>query len=75
MANEIDNFKIVYDNLLKFDCEGEFYLALILKRRKDTKGNMVEGVNEDNRLIKHYKEKSKKDAESSVRHMNCEIYP
>ena len=54
MSEEIDNFKIVYDNLLKFDEEGEFYLALILKRRKDTKGKMVEGVNEDNRLIKHY---------------------
>ena len=54
MEHEIDNFKIVYDNLLKFDSEGEFYLSIIMKRRKDTKGKMVEGVNEDNRLIKHY---------------------
>ena len=54
MASDIDNFNFVYDNLLKFDSKGEFYLALILKRRKDTKGKMAEGVNEDNRLIKHY---------------------
>lgn len=50
----IDNFQISYDNLLKFDAEGEFYLAMVLKRRKDSKGKMLEGVNEDNRLIKHY---------------------
>ena len=54
MGGAIDNFTKIYDNLLKFDKEGEFYLVLILKRRKDTKGRMVEGVNEDNRLIKHY---------------------
>lgn len=52
---EIDNFGIVGDKILRF-CEegGEFYLVLVLKRRKDTKGKMAEGVNEDNRLIKHY---------------------
>ena len=50
----IDNFDIVRDNLLKFDKQGEFYMILVLRRRKDVKGNVVEGVNEDNRLIKHY---------------------
>lgn len=50
----IDNFQTVRDNILKFVGEGEFYLAMILRRRKDVKGKMLEGVNEDNRLIKHY---------------------
>lgn len=50
----IDNFNIVRDNLLRFDREGEFYMLLVLRRRKDVKGKVVEGVNEDNRLIKHY---------------------
>ena len=54
MEMPIDNFKLVEDSLLRFDNEGEFYMALVLKRRKDTKGRMAEGVNEDNRLIKHY---------------------
>lgn len=54
MSREIDNFPFVYNNILQFDGKGEFYLALILKRRKDTEGKMLEGVNEDNRLIKHY---------------------
>ena len=50
----IDNFDIVRDNLLKFDKQGEFYMILVLRRRKDVKGSVVEGINEDNRLIKHY---------------------
>lgn len=50
----IDNFEIVRDNLLKFDKQGEFYMILVLRRRKDVKGKVVEGVNEDNRLIKHF---------------------
>lgn len=50
----IDNFDIVRDNLLKFDKQGEFYMILVLRRRKDVKGSVVEGVNEDNSLIKHY---------------------
>ena len=50
----IDNFEQVYNNVLKFSGEGVFYMVLILKRRKDTKGKMAEGVNEDNRLIKHF---------------------
>ena len=50
----VDNFEIVKNNILKYSHEGEFYMALILKRRKDTKGIMPDGVNEDNRLIKHY---------------------
>lgn len=51
----IDNFNVVEDKILRFSSDGgEFYLILVLKRRKDTKGKMVEGVNEDNRLIKHY---------------------
>ena len=54
MEYPIDNFEIVKDNLLRFDADGEFYMVLVLKRRKDTKGQMVEGVDEDNRLIKHY---------------------
>jgi len=40
--------------LLKFDKEGEFYMILVLRRRKDVKGKVVEGVNEDNRRIKHF---------------------
>lgn len=51
---EINNFVQVMDDLLKFDKPGEFYMAMVLKRRKDTAGAMAEGVNEDNRLIKHY---------------------
>ena len=54
MCNMIDNFDIVRDNILKFDKQGEFYMILVLRRRKDVKGKVVEGVNEDNRLIKHY---------------------
>ena len=54
MKSRIDNFEIAANNLLQFDKAGEFYLVLVLKRRKDTKGGMVEGVNEGNRLIKHY---------------------
>ena len=54
MQYPIDNFEIAKSNLLRFDGEGEFYMVLVLKRRKDTKGKMAEGVNEDNRLIKHY---------------------
>lgn len=54
MAKAIDNFLLVRDNLLRFEREGEFYLVLILRRRKDIKGIPAEGVNEDNRLIKHY---------------------
>ena len=50
----IDNFSLVRDNILRFGKDGEFYMVLVLKRRKDTKGEMAEGVNEDNRLIKHY---------------------
>ena len=54
MPKEIDNFQTVCDNLLKFDKAGEFYMVLVLRRRKDVKGKVVEGVYEDNRLIKHY---------------------
>ena len=54
MTSPIYNFRIVEDNILRFDKEGEFYMVLVLKRRKDSKGKMAEGVNEDNRLIKHY---------------------
>lgn len=54
MSYPIDNFDEVEDSILRFDRDGEFYMVLVLKRRKDTKGEMVEGVNEDNRLIKHY---------------------
>lgn len=50
----VDNFGLVEEKILRFSGEGEFYMVLILKRRKDTKGTMVEGVNEDNRLIKHF---------------------
>ena len=50
----IDNFDMVKDHLLKFDRDGELYMILILRRRKDVKGKVVEGVNEDNRRIKHY---------------------
>lgn len=51
---KIDNFQLVRDSILNFENKGDFFFILILKRRKDTKGAMVEGVNEDNRLIKHY---------------------
>lgn len=54
MVYPIDNFNEVKDNILRFDGDVEFYMVLVLKRRKDTKGKMIEGVNEDNRLIKHY---------------------
>lgn len=54
MSNEIDNFGIVRYNVLQFGAEGEFYMVLVLRRRKDVKGKVVEGVNEDNRLIKHF---------------------
>ena len=54
MTPEINNYELVKDRVLQYQDEGEFYMVLILKRRKDTKGKMKEGVNEDNRLIKHY---------------------
>lgn len=54
MTYPIDNFDEVGNDILRFDGEGEFYMVLVLKRRKDTKGKVAEGVNEDNRLIKHY---------------------
>ena len=54
MDRRIDNFKIVGENILRFDREGEFYMVLVLRRRKDVDGKVVEGVNEDNRLIKHF---------------------
>lgn len=54
MLHTIDNFELVAKNILQFDAPGELYMVLVLKRRKDTKGQMIEGVNEDNRLIKHY---------------------
>lgn len=54
MCSEIDNFGIVRNNVLQFGAEGEFYMILVLRRRKDVKGKVVEGVNEDNRLIKHF---------------------
>lgn len=54
MENPIDNFRAIEHNLLRFDEEGEFYMILVLKRRKDTKGKNGEGVSEGNRLIKHY---------------------
>ena len=54
MNTVTDNFKQVSDSILQFDRVGEFYMVLVLKRRKDTNGKMKEGVNEDNRLIKHY---------------------
>lgn len=50
----IDNFKIIRDGVLRFDKQGEFYMVLVLRRRKDVQGSVVEGVNEDNRLIKHF---------------------
>ena len=53
MSKCIDNFNLIKNTLLDFNEEGEFYMVLLLKRRKDTKGKMVEGVNEDNRLLKH----------------------
>ena len=43
MVYPIDNFDIVKDNILRFDSDGEFYMVLVLKRRKDTKGKMVDG--------------------------------
>jgi hypothetical protein len=54
MTPEINNFLLLKDRVLKYQDDGEFYMVLLLKRRKDTKGKMKEGVNEDNRLIKHY---------------------
>jgi hypothetical protein len=54
MGKEIDNFGIVRTDVLQFGVEGEFYMILVLRRRKDVKGKVVEGVNEDNRLIKHF---------------------
>jgi len=49
----IDNFNVIHDNLLGFEKPGDFYLILLLKRRKDFK-TVEDGVNEDNRMIKHY---------------------
>lgn len=54
MKYAIDNFGVAERQLLSFSNPGEFYMALVLKRRKDVNGPVVEGVNEDNRLIKHY---------------------
>lgn len=54
MNSRLDNTELVREKLLKYDHKGDFYFAMVLKRRKDTKGKMLEGVNEDNRLIKHY---------------------
>ena len=54
MENPIDNFRATEHNLLRFDEEGEFYMILVLKRRKDTKGKSGDGVPEENRLIKHF---------------------
>ena len=54
MENPIDNFRVTEHNLLRFDEEGEFYMILVLKRRKDTKGKSGDGVTEENRLIKHF---------------------
>jgi len=50
----LDNTDLIREKTLKFDKRGDFYFALVLKRRKDTSGKMLEGVNEDNRLIKHF---------------------
>lgn len=54
MNSQLDNSALVRERLLKYDNKGDFYFALVLKRRKDTKGHLLEGVNEDNRLIKHF---------------------
>lgn len=54
MDRDIDNFGIVRDRILSYGDEGEFYMVLVLRRRKDVNGKVVEGVNEDNRLIKHF---------------------
>ena len=54
MVNPIDNFMVIENNLLRFDEEGEFYMVLVLKRRKDTKGKIDEGGTGENRLIKHF---------------------
>ena len=37
MEYPIDNFEIAKSDLLMFDGDGEFYMVLVLKRRKDTK--------------------------------------
>ena len=54
MEYPIDNFQVAESQLLSFCNPGEFYMAMVLKRRKDVNGPVIEGVNEDNRLIKHY---------------------
>lgn len=54
MNSQLDNSALIRERILKYDNKGDFYFVLILKRRKDSKGHMVEGVNEDNRLIKHF---------------------
>lgn len=47
----IDNFQQVEDSILKFDSEGEFYMVLVLRRRKDTREG---GASDEQRLIKHF---------------------
>lgn len=54
MENPIANFRAIEHKLLRFDEEGEFYMILVLRRRKDTKGKIGEGVAEKNRLITHF---------------------
>lgn len=81
MEYPIDNFEIAKSNLLRFDGDGEFYMVLVLKRRKDTKGKVADGANEDNRLIKHYfvydkeyLEKKKKAIENLCEQNNARAY-
>lgn len=51
----VDNFDIIKDHLFTPPLgEGEFFLVLVLRRRKDVAGSMSSGVNEDNRLLHHY---------------------
>lgn len=54
MENPIANFRAIEHKLLRFDEEGEFYMILVLRRCKDTKGKIGEGVAEKNRLITHF---------------------
>lgn len=51
---KIDNFSIAYERLLKFEKPGDFFFIKVIKRRKDFKDKMDCGVNEDNRIIKHF---------------------
>lgn len=50
----LDNFQLVKERLLDFSSPNDFYFVFILRRRKDIKGSVPEGVNEDNRMLKHY---------------------